>query len=83
VSGPAFAATHTQYPIGLQTTIAAVAMRWTRCGRQGGGLLAPYSAHMTLDWGIELFLQESATQAPRLTASAAAWRQRSAAGSDT
>lgn len=56
LSSLAFAATHTQYPIALQATIAALAILWAWSGRQGRGLLAPYTAHMTLDWGIDPFL---------------------------
>ena len=56
LSSLAFAATHTQYPLGLQATIAAIALLWAWSGRRGGGLLAPYTAHMTLDWGIDPFV---------------------------
>jgi len=56
LSSVAFAATHTQYPPGLQATIALTAILWAWCGRRGGGLLAPYTAHMTLDWGVDPFL---------------------------
>lgn len=56
LSSVAFAATHTQYPVALQATIAVVAMLWAWSGRQGGGLIAPYTAHMTLDWGIDPFV---------------------------
>jgi membrane protease YdiL (CAAX protease family) len=56
LSSVAFAATHTQYPLGLQATIAVIALLWVWSGRLGGGLLAPYTAHMTLDWGIDPFV---------------------------
>jgi membrane protease YdiL (CAAX protease family) len=56
LSSIAFAATHTRYPIGLQAVIAAMAVLWAWSGRRGGGLLAPYTAHMTLDWGVDPFL---------------------------
>ena len=49
----AFGATHTQYPLSLQALIAAIAMLWVWAGKRGGGLLAPYTAHMTLDWLID------------------------------
>jgi membrane protease YdiL (CAAX protease family) len=53
LSSFAFAATHAQYPLSLQAMIAALALLWAWAGRQGGGLLAPYTAHMTLDWLID------------------------------
>ena len=48
-----FGATHTQYPLVLQGMIAALAVVWAWAGKQGGGLLAPYTAHMTLDWILD------------------------------
>ena len=48
-----FGATHTQYPLVLQAMIAALAVIWAWAGKQGGGLLAPYTAHMTLDWLLD------------------------------
>jgi len=56
LSSLAFAATHTQYPLVLQALIAALALLWAWAGKQGGGLLAPYTAHMTLDWLIDPIL---------------------------
>jgi membrane protease YdiL (CAAX protease family) len=48
-----FGATHTQYPLVLQAMIAALAVIWAWAGKCGRGLLAPYSAHMTLDWILD------------------------------
>ena len=48
-----FGATHTQYPLVLQGMIAALAAVWAWAGKHGGGLLAPYTAHMTLDWILD------------------------------
>jgi membrane protease YdiL (CAAX protease family) len=45
-----FGATHQQYPLSLQALIAVIAILWAWVGRRSGGLLAPYTAHMTLDW---------------------------------
>jgi membrane protease YdiL (CAAX protease family) len=56
LSSLAFGATHTQYPHSLQALIAAVAVIWAWVGRRGGGLLAPYTAHMTVDWLIDPIL---------------------------
>jgi membrane protease YdiL (CAAX protease family) len=53
LSSLAFGATHTQYPLPLQALIAALALLWVWAGKRGGGLLAPYTAHMTLDWLID------------------------------
>jgi membrane protease YdiL (CAAX protease family) len=53
LSSLAFGATHTQYPLALQALIAALALLWALAGKRGGGLLAPYTAHMTLDWLID------------------------------
>jgi len=51
-----FGAVHTQYPLVLQATIAALAVVWAWAGKRGGGLLAPYTAHMTLDWILDPIL---------------------------
>jgi membrane protease YdiL (CAAX protease family) len=56
LSSLAFAASHTQYPLSLQALIAVTAVLWAWAGKHGGGLLAPYTAHMTLDWLIDPFL---------------------------
>jgi membrane protease YdiL (CAAX protease family) len=56
LSGLAFGATHAQYPLSLQALIAAIALLWAWAGKRGGGLLAPYTAHMTLDWLIDPIL---------------------------
>jgi membrane protease YdiL (CAAX protease family) len=53
LSSLAFAASHTQYPLSLQAMIVVVAFLWAWAGKQAGGLLAPYTAHMTLDWLID------------------------------
>lgn len=53
ISSLAFGATHTQYPLELQALIAALAVLWAWVGKRAGGLLAPYTAHMTLDWLID------------------------------
>ncbi|MES1199580.1 MAG: CPBP family intramembrane glutamic endopeptidase [Pseudomonadota bacterium] len=53
ISSLAFGATHTQYPLSLQALIAALAVLWAWAGKRAGGLLAPYTAHMTLDWLID------------------------------
>jgi len=53
ISSLAFGATHTQYPLILQGLIAALALLWAWAAKLGGGLLAPYTAHMTLDWLID------------------------------
>jgi membrane protease YdiL (CAAX protease family) len=56
LSSIAFGATHTQYPLELQALIAAIAMVWAWVAHRSGGLLAPYTAHMTLDWLIDPLL---------------------------
>lgn len=56
LSSLAFAATHTQYPLMLQALIAVLAVLWAWACKAGGGLLAPYTAHMTLDWLIDPIL---------------------------
>jgi membrane protease YdiL (CAAX protease family) len=56
ISSVAFGATHTQYPLSLQALIAAIAVLWAWAGKRSGGLLAPYTAHMTLDWLIDPIL---------------------------
>ena len=56
LSSLAFGASHTQYPLSLQALIAAVAVLWAWTGKRGGGLLAPYTAHMTVDWVIDPIL---------------------------
>lgn len=56
LSSVAFAATHLQYPLSLQALIAALALLWAWAGKRAGGLLAPYTAHMTLDWLIDPIL---------------------------
>lgn len=56
LSSLAFGATHAQYPLALQGLIAALALLWAWAGRQGGGLLAPYTAHMSLDWLVDPIL---------------------------
>jgi membrane protease YdiL (CAAX protease family) len=48
-----FGATHTQYPLVLQGMIAALAVIWAWAGQRGGGLVAPYTAHMALDWILD------------------------------
>lgn len=53
ISSIAFGATHTQYPFELQALIAVVAVLWAWAAKKGDGLLAPYTAHMTLDWLID------------------------------
>lgn len=53
ISSLAFGATHTQYPLELQALIAALAVLWAWVGKRAGSLLAPYTAHMTLDWLID------------------------------
>jgi membrane protease YdiL (CAAX protease family) len=50
ISSIAFGATHQQYPLSLQALIAGIAIVWAWVGKSSGGLLAPYTAHMTLDW---------------------------------
>ena len=53
LSSVAFGATHAQYPLELQALIAVLALLWAWAGKKGDGLLAPYAAHMTLDWLID------------------------------
>ena len=53
LSSLAFGAMHTQYPLSLQALIAAIAILWAWTAKRSGGLLAPYTAHMTLDWLID------------------------------
>lgn len=53
ISSIAFGATHTQYPLELQALIAVIAVIWAYAFKKGDGLLAPYTAHMTLDWLID------------------------------
>lgn len=52
ISSVAFGATHTQYPLELQALIAVLAVLWAWTAKRSG-LLAPYTAHMTLDWLID------------------------------
>lgn len=56
LSSLAFGATHTQYPLELQALIAVLAVLWAWVGKKAGGLLAPYTAHITLDWLIDPIL---------------------------
>ncbi len=56
LSSLAFGAVHTQYPLSLQALIAAIAVLWAWTAKRSGGLLAPYTAHMTLDWLIDPML---------------------------
>ena len=56
LSSLAFGATHTQYPLSLQALIAATAVLWAWAAREAGSLLAPYIAHMTLDWVVDPIL---------------------------
>lgn len=51
-----FGATHRQYPLELQAMIAALAVVWAWAGKRGAGLVAPYTAHMTLDWIMDPIL---------------------------
>lgn len=51
-----FGATHQQYPLSLQALIAVIAILWAWAGKRSGGLLAPYTAHMTLDWLMDPIL---------------------------
>lgn len=53
LSSIAFGATHTQYPLELQALIAVLALLWAWAGKKGDGLLAPYTAHMALDWLVD------------------------------
>jgi membrane protease YdiL (CAAX protease family) len=53
LSSIAFGATHRQYPLSVQALIAAIAILWAWIGRRGSGLLAPYTAHMVLDWIVD------------------------------
>jgi membrane protease YdiL (CAAX protease family) len=56
LSSVAFAAMHSQYPISLQAVIAVAALLWAWAGRRASSLLAPYAAHMTLDWLVDPIL---------------------------
>lgn len=56
LSSIAFGATHLQYPLELQALIASIALIWVWSFKRGGGLLAPYAAHMTMDWLVDPFL---------------------------
>ncbi len=56
VSSLAFGAVHTQYPLSLRAVIAVTVLLWAWVGKRAGGLLAPYTAHMTLDWLIDPIL---------------------------
>ncbi|MEZ5958172.1 MAG: CPBP family intramembrane glutamic endopeptidase [Hyphomonadaceae bacterium] len=56
MSSIAFGATHAQYPFELQALIAVIAVLWAWAAKKGHGLLAPYIAHMTLDWLIDPLL---------------------------
>lgn len=55
LSSIAFGATHTQYPLTLQALIATIAILWAWVAKRSG-LLAPYTAHMALDWLIDPIL---------------------------
>jgi len=56
LSSIAFGATHAQYPLELQALIAVLALLWAWAAKKGDGLLAPYTAHMTLDWLVDPFV---------------------------
>lgn len=56
LSSLAFGATHTQYPLALQALIAVLAVLWAWVARRSANLLAPYTAHMTLDWLVDPIL---------------------------
>lgn len=56
ISSIAFGATHAQYPFELQALIAAIAVLWAWAAKKADELLAPYIAHMTLDWLIDPLL---------------------------
>ncbi|MEZ5961056.1 MAG: CPBP family intramembrane glutamic endopeptidase [Hyphomonadaceae bacterium] len=56
ISSIAFGATHTQYPFELQALIAVIAVLWAWAAKKADGLLAPYTAHMALDWLIDPIL---------------------------
>jgi membrane protease YdiL (CAAX protease family) len=56
LSSIAFGATHIQYPLELQVLITGIALIWAWSFRKGGGLLAPYTAHLTMDWLVDPFL---------------------------
>ena len=52
-SSPLIRSVHSQYPLSLRALIAATAVLWAWVAKRTGGLLAPYTAHMTLDWLID------------------------------
>jgi membrane protease YdiL (CAAX protease family) len=52
----AFAAVHSQYPIELQALIGVTALFWAWIARQAKSIMAPYVAHMTLDWIVDPIL---------------------------
>ncbi|WP_395646047.1 lysostaphin resistance A-like protein [Terricaulis sp.] len=52
LSSVAFGATHAQYPLELQALIAVLAVLWAWTAKRSG-LLAPYTAHMALDWLVD------------------------------
>ncbi|MBS0385514.1 MAG: CPBP family intramembrane metalloprotease, partial [Proteobacteria bacterium] len=56
LSSIAFGAVHSQYPLSLRALIAATAVLWAWVAKRSGGLLAPYAAHMTLDWLVDPIL---------------------------
>lgn len=56
LSSLAFGAVHTQFPLALQALVALIGFIWCLVGASAKSLLAPYIAHMTLDWLIDPFL---------------------------
>ena len=56
LSSIAFGAVHTQYPFELQALVGLAGFIWCLVAARANSLLAPYIAHMTLDWLVDPFL---------------------------
>jgi membrane protease YdiL (CAAX protease family) len=50
LSGVAFGATHTQFPMELQALIAVMGIVWAVIAARAKTIVAPYISHMLLDW---------------------------------
>lgn len=50
LSGIAFGAVHTQFPVELQVLIGVIGVVWALVAARAQSILAPYISHMLLDW---------------------------------
>lgn len=56
LSGIAFGAVHTQFPVELQVLIGVIGFFWALIAARAKSILAPYISHMLLDWVADPFL---------------------------